>query len=72
MVPNALGCNGCPTFVNDDSGFSQFENAWNQGNCGQNQVCAAIACLAPRAATCKASDGGGAVCVDSLLATLAN
>jgi hypothetical protein len=72
MVANALGCNGCPTFVNDDSGLSQFSNEWNQGGCNQNQVCTDIACLAPKAATCKASDAGGATCVDSLLATPAN
>jgi hypothetical protein len=71
-VTNALGCNGCPTFVNDDSGLSQYQNAWNQGGCSQNQVCANIACLAPRAATCKASDAGGATCVDSFVATPAN
>jgi|HubBroStandDraft_2_1064218.scaffolds.fasta_scaffold346612_1 hypothetical protein len=71
-VASALGCNGCPTFVNDDSGLSQFQNAWNQGGCSQNQVCANIACLAPKAATCRASDAGGAACVDSLVATAAN
>ncbi|HTB60267.1 MAG TPA: hypothetical protein VLC06_20495 [Polyangia bacterium] len=71
-VSNALGCNGCPTFVNDDSGLSQDENAWNQAGCSQNQVCANIACLAPKAATCKASDAGGATCVDSFVATPAN
>jgi hypothetical protein len=71
-VSNALGCNGCPTFVNDDSGLSQYENAWNQAGCSQNQVCDNIACLAPKAATCKASDAGGATCVDSLVATPAN
>jgi hypothetical protein len=71
-VASALGCNGCPTFVNDDSGLSQFQNAWNQGGCSQNQVCANIACLAPKAATCKARDAGGAACVDSLVATPAN
>jgi hypothetical protein len=71
-VSSALGCNGCPTFVNDDSGLSQYENAWNRGGCGQNQVCANIACLAPKAATCKASDAGSATCVDSLIATPTN
>jgi hypothetical protein len=71
-VTSALGCNGCPTFVNDDSGLSQYQNAWNQGGCSQNQVCANIACLAPKAATCKASDAGGAACVDSLVATPGN
>lgn len=71
-VSNALGCNGCPTFVNDDSGLTQFENEWNQAGCNQNQVCTNIACLAPRAATCKASDAGGATCVDSLVATPGN
>lgn len=69
MVSSALGCNGCPTFVNDDAGLTQYENAWNQAGCSQNQVCANIACLAPRAATCKANDAGGATCVDSLIAT---
>jgi hypothetical protein len=72
MVSSGLGCNGCPTFVNDDSGLSQYENAWNQAGCGQNQICAAIACLAPKAATCRASDAGGGTCVDSLLAAVMN
>jgi len=66
MVTNALGCGGCPTFVNDDSGTSQIENAWNQARCGQNQVCSDGACLAPQGATCKASDAGGGICVDSM------
>ncbi len=72
MTESALGCNGCPTFVNDDSGLSQFSNEWNQAGCNQNLACAAIACLAPKAATCKASDAGGATCVDQLLATPSN
>ncbi len=71
-VTSALGCGGCPTFVNDDSGLSQYDNEWNQAGCGQNQVCPAIACLAPKTATCKASDAGGAACVDSFLATPTN
>ena len=69
MAESALGCTGCPTFVNDDSGLSQFDNAWNQAGCSQNQLCPGIACLAPKSATCKASDAGGATCVDSLVAT---
>jgi hypothetical protein len=72
MAESALGCTGCPTFVNDDSGFSQYDNAWNQAGCSQNQLCPGIACLAPKSATCKASDAGGATCVDSLVATPAN
>ena len=72
MVASGLGCGGCPTFVNDDSGLSQYDNAWNQAGCGQNQLCPAIACLAPKTATCKASDAGGATCVDSFLATATN
>jgi hypothetical protein len=68
-VASGLGCGGCPTFVNDDSGLSQYDNAWNQAGCGQNQGCPAIACLAPKSATCKASDAGGAACVDSFLST---
>ena len=69
MVASALGCGGCPTFVNDDSGTSQVENAWNQARCGQNQVCTDGACLAPQGATCKARDAGGGTCVDSVLLT---
>jgi len=69
MVASALGCGGCPTFVNDDSGTSQIENAWNQARCGQDQVCTDGACLSPQSATCKASDAGGGTCVDSLLFT---
>lgn len=67
MVPSALGCGGCPTFVNDDSGPSQLEDAWTKAGCGQNQICADGACLAPGVATCKASDAGGATCIDYLL-----
>ena len=69
---SALGCTGCPTFVNDDSGLSQYDNAWNQAGCSQNQLCPGIACLAPKAATCKATDAGAATCVDSLIATPGN
>jgi hypothetical protein len=69
MVTNALGCGGCPTFVNDDAGLSQYENEWNQAECNQNLVCTDGACLAPTGATCKASDAGGGTCVDSLVAT---
>jgi hypothetical protein len=72
MVADALGCNGCPTFVNDDTGLSQYDNAWNQASCSQNQICAGIACLSPKTATCKASDAGGASCVDSFVATPTN
>jgi hypothetical protein len=68
-VPNALGCNGCATFVNDDSNLSQFSNEWDQAGCSQNQACTNIACVAPKSATCRASDAGGALCVDQLLAT---
>lgn len=68
MASTQLGCNGCPTFVNDDSNLAPLENAWNQGQCDQMQVCAGIACLSPKAATCRAGDGGGALCVDTLAA----
>jgi hypothetical protein len=68
-VTNALGCNGCPTFVNDDSGLSAYSDEWNQAGCNQNQVCTNIACLAPRSAVCRASDAGGALCADQLAAT---
>jgi len=64
-----LGCNGCPTFVNDDSSLGQLESQWNQAQCDQMQVCTNIACLSPAAATCRAGDGGGALCVDVLPAT---
>jgi hypothetical protein len=68
-VQSALGCNGCPTFVNDDSKLGTFEDAWNQANCDQGQVCTNIACLSPKGAVCRASDAGGALCVDQLVAT---
>jgi hypothetical protein len=68
-VPDALGCNGCPTFVNDDSNLSPFSDQWNQAGCNQGQVCPAIACVAPKSATCRASDAGGGLCVDQLVAT---
>ena len=69
-VQSALGCTGCPTFVNDDSNLGQFSDAWNKGNCDQSQgVCPAIACIQPRSGVCRASDAGGALCVDQLVAT---
>lgn len=69
-APDALGCNGCTTFVNDSSGLSQFANQWNQAGCNQNQLCTKLACLAPKSATCQTSDaGGGARCVDALVST---
>jgi len=64
MAQSALGCTGCPIFVNDDSALSQYDNAWNQAGCSKDQVCPAIACLTPKAATCVASDAGGGTCVD--------
>jgi hypothetical protein len=69
MASSALGCNGCTTFVNDNSGLSQFQSEWNQAGCDKNQVCTNIACLSPKSASCKASDGGGALCVDSFVST---
>lgn len=68
-VPNALGCNGCPTFVNDDSKPGTFSDAWNQAKCDQSQACTNIACVSPKSAVCRASDAGGASCVDQLAAT---
>jgi hypothetical protein len=68
-VESALGCTGCPTFVNDDSNLGQFSDEWNKANCDQGQVCPAIACVAPKSAVCRASDAGGALCADQLAAT---
>jgi hypothetical protein len=68
-VPSALGCTGCPTFVNDDSKLGQFADLWGKANCDQGQVCPGIACVVPKAAVCRASDAGGAVCADQLAAT---
>lgn len=68
-VESALGCTGCPTFVNDDSNLGQLSDEWSKANCDQSQVCPAIACLAPKSALCRASDAGGALCVDQLAAT---
>jgi len=67
MVAGGLGCSGCPTFVNDDSGLSQVHDAWNQAGCNQNLVCTDGACLSPKAATCEAGDASGGTCVDSFL-----
>ncbi|HEY4394095.1 MAG TPA: hypothetical protein VGP64_08535 [Polyangia bacterium] len=68
-VSNALGCNGCPTFVNDDSNLGQFSNEWSQGNCDQTQACTNLACASPKLAICEVNDAGGALCVDGLVAT---
>jgi hypothetical protein len=64
-VTSALGCSGCPTFVNDDSNLGQFSDQWSKANCDQGVVCPAIACLQPKSGVCKASDAGGTLCVDS-------
>jgi hypothetical protein len=69
MASTALGCNGCPTFVNDDSNLGPFSDEWSKANCDQMQVCTAIACISPKSALCRASDAGGALCVDQQLAT---
>ena len=69
MASTLLGCNGCPTFVNDESGLSAPEAAWNQAKCDQGQVCTNIACLSPKGGACRAGDGGGAICIDTLTAT---
>jgi hypothetical protein len=68
-VESALGCTGCPTFVNDDSNLGQFSDQWSKANCDQGQVCPGIACVAPKSAVCRASDAGGALCADQLIAT---
>ncbi|HXU60119.1 MAG TPA: hypothetical protein VN962_00360 [Polyangia bacterium] len=67
-APNALAC-GCETFVNDRSGLDQLQSRWNQAGCQGSTLCPAIACVMPRAASCRAGDGGGASCQDSLVAT---
>lgn len=69
MASTLLGCNGCPTFVNDESGLSAPEAAWNQAKCDQSQVCTNVACVSPKGGACRAGDGGGAICVDTLVAT---
>lgn len=69
MASTQLGCNGCPTFVNDQSGLSALETAWNQAKCDQSQVCTNVACLSPKGGVCRAGDAGGAICVDTLVAT---
>jgi hypothetical protein len=61
---SALGCTGCPTFVNDDSNLGQFSDQWGKANCDQGVVCPAIACVQPKSAVCRATDAGGAMCVD--------
>jgi hypothetical protein len=63
-VQSALGCTGCPTFVNDDSTLGQFSDQWGKANCDQGVVCPAIACVQPKSAVCRAADAGGALCVD--------
>jgi hypothetical protein len=69
MASTLLCCNGCPTFVNDSSGLSGLESAWNQAKCDQGQVCTNVACVSPKAGVCRAGDAGGAICVDTLVAT---
>jgi hypothetical protein len=64
-VDSALGCTGCPTFVNDDSNLGQFADQWNKANCDQGVVCPAIACVQPKSGVCRASDAGGTLCIDS-------
>ncbi|HEX3906115.1 MAG TPA: hypothetical protein VH853_25055 [Polyangia bacterium] len=69
MAGSELGCNGCPTFVNDTSGLASFATEWNQAQCDKMQACTNLACLSPKPASCKVSDGGGATCVAGLVAT---
>ena len=64
MAQTALGCTGCPTFVNDDSALSQYESAWTEAGCDKNQVCPGVACLTPKAAACTSTDPGSGTCTD--------
>ena len=67
MAPDKLAC-GCPTYVNDKSALDQLQSRWSQAGCQNTTVCPAIACVAPRAGLCRATDAGGAACSDSLVA----
>lgn len=67
-APDALAC-GCPTFVNDRSALDQLQTRWNQAGCQNTTLCPAIACVAPKGASCRASDAGGASCSDTTVAT---
>lgn len=68
MASTALAC-GCPTYVNDKSALDQLQSRWDQAGCqNSSTVCPALACVSPRGATCRASDGGSPSCVDTVVA----
>jgi hypothetical protein len=61
------------TYVNDASTLNKLKVEWQQGGCNSlvGIVCPAVACIAPTAGVCTATDGGSGVCAgQSLLATL--
>ena len=68
MALDKLAC-GCPTYVNDKSALDQLQSRWSQAGCQNTTVCPGIACVAPRAGVCRATDAGGSTCSDSFLAT---
>ncbi len=62
----------CMTYVNDASTLNEIKLAWQQAGCNSlvGILCPAIACIAPTAGACTATDGGSSECTSqSLLAT---
>ena len=61
----------CMTYVNDASTLNKLKLEWQQGGCNSviGIVCPAVACIAPTAGVCTATDGGGGVCTGQSLGT---
>ena len=59
----------CMTYVNNASTLNKLKLTWQQGGCNSlvGILCPAIACIAPTAGVCGATDGGGGVCTDQSL-----
>jgi hypothetical protein len=59
----------CMTYVNDASTLNKLKLEWQQQGCNSlvGILCPAIACIAPTAGVCTATDGGGGVCTDQTL-----
>jgi hypothetical protein len=56
----------CMTYVQDGAHLDDLKSQWMTAGCGAKpQVCPAIACLQPTAASCAHGDGGAGMCVSA-------
>lgn len=71
-MPNALGCSGCPTYVNTTNGLAietlkRVQLEWSRAGCDINLDCMRMFCPVPQGAGCKADRTAGSsagTCVD--------